>query len=118
MMTKEQVKITSQVYNHLMENEKRGWDDLDDYLSYLEYLDNDQVHREADVVYCQQQGQDLRCHSEHPVEQCLIPIMVESVGAIIELFKETGNLHEKNRYILEYYLAMSQCGMILVNTQG
>ena len=117
MMTEEQRKLVVQVYTHLLEKENRGWDGLDDYLSYLEYLDDDQIHREADVIYSQHQNCTVKCPQNHSTDKCLMPIMVESVGAIIELFKDTGNLHEKNRYILEYYLAMNQSGMILVDAQ-
>lgn len=115
MMTKDQSKTVIQVYNHLLENEKRGWDGLDDYMDYLEYLDNDQLHREADVVYMQHRNGPVKCKQEHAIEQCLIPIMVEAVGAILELYKETNNLHDKNRYILQYYLAMNQADMIVMD---
>lgn len=118
MMSQDQIKVVVQVYSHLMENEKRGWDGLDEYLSHLEYLDDDQIHREADVIHSYHKNNVMRCNQEHPKEECLIPIMIESVGAIIDLFKETGNLHEKNRYILEYYLAMNQAQMILVESEG
>lgn len=115
MMSPEQVKTVVQVYNHLLENEKRGWDGLDDYMDYLEYLDNDQLHREADIVYCNHSTGTVRCQQDHAREKCFIPIMVEAVGAILELYKETNNLHDKNRYILQYYLAMNQAQMILLD---
>ena len=114
-MNPDQSKIVIQVYNHLIENEKRGWDGLDDYMDYLEYLDNDQLHREADVVYSQHRTRTVKCQQEHAIEKCLIPIMVEAVGAILELYKETDSLHDKNRYILQYYLAMNQADMIVLD---
>lgn len=114
MISREQRKVVVQVYLHLLENEKRGWDGLDDYMEYLEYLDSDQLHREADVIYSYHKGHNVRCHQEHSKDKCLVPLLVESVGAILELYKETNNLHEKNRYIIEYYLAMNQAGMVLI----
>lgn len=114
MMSEVQVKVVVRAYNHLLENEKRGWDGLDDYMDYLEYLDDDQCHREADVIYEQHVRREARCAQDHPVEKCFIPVLLEAVGAILELYKETNNLHIKNRYILEYYLAMQQAGMIIV----
>lgn len=113
MMTPEQRKNVTRVYNHLLENEKRGWDGLDNYMDMLDYLDDDQLHREADVIFEQHSRGTVKCEKTHPIEQCLIPILVEAVAAILELFKETNNLHIKNRYILQYYLAMQQCNMIV-----
>lgn len=114
MMSREQYKTVVQVYFHLLENEKRGWDGLDDYMNYLEYLDNDQLHREADVIYAYHKHRGVRCQEDHPKEKCLVPLLVDSVGAILDLYKETNNLHQRNRYILEYYLAMNQAEMILL----
>ncbi len=116
MMSREQYKVVVQVYLHLLDNEKRGWDGLDDYMNYLEYLDNDQIHRESDVIYSYHKNVKVRCEDKHAESQCLLPLMVECVGVILELYKETNNLHQKNRYILEYYLSMNQAGMILVDT--
>lgn len=115
MMSPDQTKIVIQVYNHLIENEKRGWDGLDDYMDYLEYLDNDQLHREVDIIHSQHKVGLVRCHQNHAREKCFIPIMVDAVGSILELYKETGNLHEKNKYILQYYLAMNQANMIVLD---
>ncbi len=113
MMTEEQRKIVVLVYTHLLDKEDRGWDGLDDCMDLLEYLDNDQLHREADVVHSVHSRGAVRCQQDHAKEKCFIPLLVESVGAILELYKETGSLHEKNRYILQYYLAMQQANMIL-----
>lgn len=114
-MTPDQIKIVVQTYNHLLESEKRGWDGLDDYMDYLEYLDNDQLYKESNTVYSKHRTVSVKCNQNHSKEKCFIPIMVEAVGAILDLYKETENLHEKNRYILQYYLAMNQAQMILVD---
>jgi hypothetical protein len=114
MMSKEQYKVVMQVYLHLLENEKRGWDGLDDYMEYLDYLDNDQIHRESDVIYSHHSRGNVRCQQNHSKEKCFVPLIVEAVGAILELYKETGNMHEKNRYVLAYYLSMNQAQLILM----
>lgn len=118
MMTNDQRRVVVQVYTHFLENESRGWDGLDDYMDHLDYLDNDQLHREADMIYSIHVNGDARCQQEHAKEKCLIPLLIESVGAILDLYKETGNLHEKNRYVLQYYLAMNQASMILMEPKG
>lgn len=114
MIPKEEYKVVVKVYQHLLESEKRGWDGLDDYMECLEYLDNDQLHRESDVIYSYHKGATVRCQQDHAKEKCLVPLLIESVGSILELYKETNAMHEKHRYILEYYLAMNQSGLILM----
>lgn len=115
MMTDDQRKSVLRAYDHLLskEKEKECWDGLDDCMWHLENLDDDQVHREADVIYCQHSHENARCKQEHPKEHCFIPLLVDAVGAILELYKETNNLHPKNRYILEYYLSMNQVELII-----
>jgi hypothetical protein len=113
MMTPEQRKTVTNAYNHLMEKEARGWDGLDDCMDCLEYLDDDQLHREADVIYEQHAKKQVKCQQDHPIDHCFIPMLVDASAAILELYKETGSLHPKNRYILQYYLAMQQVGMIV-----
>jgi hypothetical protein len=114
MMSPEQRKIVTEVYNHLLESEKRGWDGLDDYINQLEFLSNDQLHREADVVYTYHENEVVRCSQDHAQEKCFIPVLVDAVAAILTLYKDKGNMHEKNKYILQYYLAMNQAGLILI----
>lgn len=114
MMTPEQRKIVTSTYNHLMEKENRGWDGLDDCLNYLDYLDNDQLHREADVIYEKHLRRVVKCKQDHPIENCFIPMLIDASGAILELYKETNSLHPKNRYILQYYVAMTQAGIVVV----
>jgi hypothetical protein len=114
MMTPEQRKVVTQAYNHLMEKESRGWDGLDDSMYCLEYLDDDQLHREADVIHEHHVKGKVRCQQNHPIEHCFIPMLVDAATAILDLYKETSSMHPKNRYILQYYLAMQQVGMIVL----
>ena len=116
-MSKEQSKVVVQVYTHLLKKEARRWDGLDNYMIYLEYLDDNQLHREVDTIYSYHKNAKLKCPEEHPREHCLVPLLMEAVGAITDLYQETSNLHEKNRYVLCYYLAMNQCGMIVIEDQ-
>lgn len=115
MMTPDQRKTVTKVYNHLLDNEKRGWDGLDDYIDCLDYLEDDQLYREADVLHQQHSKGIVRCQQDHPRENCFIPLLVEASSAILELYKETNSMHPKNKYILQYYLAMQQVGMIIVD---
>lgn len=117
-MSQEQVKIVVRVYTHLLESESRGWDELDDYIEYLEYLDDDQLHREADALYAKHSISIVGCNQKHPKEKCFMPVLLEAVGAILDLYKEKNNLHEKNKYILQYYIAMTQAEMIVIESSN
>src|SRR5579863_4030067 len=108
MMTPEQRKVVTQTYNHLLEREGRGWDGLDDLMNYLEHLDDDQLHREADVIYEKHKTGKVKCTQNHPIEDCFIPLLVDASSAILDLYKETNYMNHKSRYILQYYLAMQQ----------
>ncbi len=116
-MTPDEVKNVVLVYNHLIDREDRGWDELDELICYLEYLDDDQLHREADVLYCEHAKGKVRCPQDHKVSNCFIPKLVDAVFSIMEIYKETNQLHVKNRYILEYYLAMSKAEIVPVEYQ-
>lgn len=113
MMTSDEAKLVSEVYLKLSETEYRGWNGIDDYLVLLDFLDDDQLNREAEVIYEEHKNKKVRCPVNHPASSCIIPKLVESTGSILNLYKETGNLHPKNKYILQYYLAINQSGMIL-----
>lgn len=115
MMSQDQKIIVTKVYTHLLSHEKRGWDELDDYVDYLDHLTEDELYRESEVLYSQHQGVAVKCQQQHKREECFIPLLIEAVGAILDLYRECGNLHIKNKYILQYYLAMNQADMIIID---
>ena len=115
MMTPDQSKTVRRAYNHLISHENRGWDDLDDFMDYLEYLNDDELHREADVLLSSHANANVRCHQDHDPKDCFIPLLIEAVGSILDLYKETGLMHAKNKYVVQYYLAMNQANMIKVD---
>jgi hypothetical protein len=115
MMNQEQVRVVAQVYRQFLSSEEtRGWEAIDDYLNNLGYIDDDQLVREAEVVFLHHKTGKARCDKDHPESECFVPKVVEAVQAILELYKEGGQLHKNNRYVLEYYLAVDQAGMIKV----
>lgn len=115
-MTAEQRDTVVQVYKHLLNNESRGWDGLDDYIDFLEYLDNDQLYREADALYSSKhKDKKVKCKEIHDPSECFIPLLVNAARYIIEWYKEQGSLHNINKYILQYYLAINQSDMILIS---
>lgn len=113
MMTSEQSKIVSQVFRQFASSEELGWGELDDNLCLLEYLDDDQLHREADVLLTKHQRGNPECRVKHDKSACFVPKIIEAVSIILELYKETGNLHKNNKYVLQYYLALTQISHII-----
>lgn len=118
-MNSDQAKNVALVYRRFIASEKFGicggegmWDGLDDYMDQLEYLDDNQLHREADVVLMGHKQGKPDCGQNHTQSECFISQIVDAVDAILEQYKETGNLHKNNKYILQYYLAISQAGMV------
>lgn len=107
MMKPEEVKVVTEAYNKLILVEETGWSILDDLLETLDYLDDDQTHREADVLFSKETVHCIN-HEKHDPSKCLITIVCEATGYILELYKETSSLHKNNKYILQYYLALAQ----------
>jgi hypothetical protein len=110
-MKSDQNKEISIVYDRFLESEDRGWDDIDTYMELLEYLENDQLHREADVLYTKHSLGKVRCMEDHAEEKCVVPHILSAVSSILDTFKDTGKLSKKKRYILQYYLALDQAQM-------
>lgn len=115
MMTPDQVKNVTLVYSELMRRESGNtWDNIDDLLDLLEYLEDDQLFREASVIEEIHKRGSVKCEVEHPIESCFMPKLVDAAGAILSLYRENRELHKNNRYILMYYLAFQQAGMIVL----
>lgn len=107
MMTPDQIRGVGTVYRRLITAEEgRGWTKMDDSLCHLSNLDDKQLMLEAEVAFCHHVGKNPRCKKTHPIEECFIPTLLDAVGAIIDLNRESGSLHAKNRYIVECYLAL------------
>jgi hypothetical protein len=115
MMTKEQQQTVTQVYRKFYDSDSidEGWTEIDEQMSMLEWLDDNQLVVEAAVlIQLQTQGQP-RCDQNHPISECFVPTIIEAVGYILDLFGKSGNLHAKNKFILQYYLALSQIKFIV-----
>lgn len=114
MMSPDQVKTVSDVFRKFMESETQNtWDSLDDQMSHLEYLSDDEIHREADIqVYYHSKG-TVKCGHEFCNQGCYAQTIVDAVGYILELYKDGGEMHKNNRYVLEYYLSLSALRMIV-----
>lgn len=113
MLSPEQSKNIVHLFNKFLDSESKGWSRIDDFLEMLEWLDDLELYRECDALYSIHKTKKMGCpyiHSEATI--CFVNGILEAVEAIIELYKETGSLHPKNRYVLSYYLALCQDGQI------
>jgi hypothetical protein len=113
MMTKDQVKSVTIVYNRFMDNEDGGkWTVIDDNLEWVGWMTTEELITETSLKVLKHSEGEFRCITNHSLEVCFAPVILSAVEAILELYSETLQLHKNNRYILEYYLSMSEMGMI------
>lgn len=120
MMSADEKLAVSEVYRRLLDGEGAGvdcmaseWDLIDDQLTYLDFLEDDQLYREAEVMHTHQSKGVVKCAQEFCNQGCYAQNVSDAVGAILRLYKETNNLHSNNRYVLANYLALVQLGMII-----
>lgn len=110
-MTEEQSKMVKIVYNRFIENEEGGWTKIDDVLEILAYLSTEDLVNEARIKL-EKHSKGLRCTKNHDHTQCFAPYVLESIEIILELYDLTKSLRPSNAYIITYYLAMSDLGLI------
>lgn len=115
MMTPDQVKKVTEVFRKFADSDlqQKEWSEIDDYMVYLDYLEDNQLILEATVIHYSHSLGKVGCGIDHPNE-CFMPSVVEAVGSILILYSETGQLHKNNRYILEYYLTIDHMDLIVV----
>lgn len=115
MMTKDEQNIVREVYLKFLDSEGSDpeWTQFDESMVTLDWLEDKQIAIEASVKMQEQSKGTPRCSQDHPIENCFVPKIIESVSSIVNLYSDTGNLHENNRFILKYYLSLSQIGFII-----
>ena len=116
-MTSDQKEVVKQVFQKFLDtdNAETEWTDVDEQMSMLEWIDDHQITIEAAVKIIEHSQGTPRCHHNHSLDECFVPLIIDAVKAILELYEETQNLHEKNRFILSYYLALSHVGFIVTS---
>ena len=115
MMTSKQKKIVNSVYEKFYSNEKESWTEIDESMYYLDNLDDDQLHREADVLLYKHTTGKPRSKVPHPGQESFIPTIIKAVSFILEDYKETNKLTDRSRYVLQYYLALDSVKMIVID---
>lgn len=113
MMSKEESAVVKIVYNRFIESEEEGiWTDLDNNLEMVGWLSDIELFRETQFKHTYHAEGIFKCNQKHEQQHCFAPTILDSVGIILDLYYETREMHPKNRYVLEYYLAMSEMKMI------
>jgi len=114
-MTKDEQIIVKRVLARFKESDKleTEWSEVDEQMSRLEWLDNHQLTIEAGVKLDEHAGGNPKCGQNHAEGECFVPVIIDAVCIILNLYDQTGNLHANNRFILEYYLSLSQTGFIV-----
>lgn len=118
MMTKDQEQCVKLVYSQFVKDDYgREWTALDESLYNLDYLTDEETVVETEIqLYKHSQGM-IKCEEKHTQSECLVPYLMEAVNGICELYNEHRNLHPKNRYILQNYLAVSHIKLIYIDEQ-
>lgn len=115
MMSEDEAKIVKIVYARLIESEEVeeiDWSDIDDNLEMLGWLSDKEIISECKIRLKEHGKTGLRCSQDHDMAYCFAPYVLEAVESIVSLYDKTKTLHEKNKYIVVYYLAMSEMGLI------
>jgi hypothetical protein len=117
-MTNEQAQIVRQVYDRFNdgENDNVLWTEIDETLWQLSWLDGDQLIREASVLFSHYKGRQVKCNMVHVQSECFAPKIVGAVEAILESHGRAGKMLSEHKYILQYFLTLSQLGVISTKT--
>jgi hypothetical protein len=114
-MTPEQIEITKNIYQKFYEIDcnQHDWTSIDEYMSHLDYLDDKQVAIEAEVKLREHLSGNPKCKEHEEEHECLVPKIIEAVKIIINGNREKKKIHIKDRFVLQYYLALSQAKYIV-----
>ena len=115
MMSKEEAETVKAVYNRLLDSEEQVWTDIDDNLEMVGWMSDAELITESKIRLAEHSKKGtFRCYNDHGTENCFAPTLLEAVEAIVLLSGQSGKLHEKNAYILSYYLVMTEMNMIFL----
>lgn len=112
-MTIDQAKVVGTVLKRFTESELLEWTDVDDYMVFLSWLDQAQLIIETRVLLDKHKQTDARCEINHSPDECFVPMVLDAISYILEDYESTKRLAKKARYVLEYYLALTQAGEII-----
>jgi hypothetical protein len=116
MLTSDQAKVITEVYRRFLDSEhQREWDDLDEQLEMSEWLNTEELTKEAEILMMNHKDAKPRCKLNHAEKDCFVPVIIEAVSHILSLYHETGYMSPRNKYVLQYYLALTGTGFIVLD---
>lgn len=114
MTLKEKAQIVARVYKNFIEYDKQtGWTRFDDNMYALEWLKDHELHREADSLWEIHTNGNPHCNENHDVDKCFVPVIIEAVFIIMELFKNSNKMTPMMSFVLRVYLTLDAMGKIL-----
>ena len=118
MMSQDQKEIVRSVYNRFLSFEDEVWSDLDELMTYYEFLSDEEIVIESALRMQLHMYKGIKCSDNHDIKDCFAPVILEAVEAIIELYDDANSLHEKNRYVLTYYMVLCELRLILTTNES
>lgn len=114
MLNSDEQKNIDLVLTHLRGiDDNDRWDKVDDYMSYLEWIDDSQLMIEVKVLFDKHVSGDPRCTSSHSKENCLVPYLLDAVDCILAVNEEFNSISSGHKYILQYYVTLTAIGEIV-----
>lgn len=83
--------------------ESQGWTPLDESMSLLSELSDDQIYKESVFVFNKEKAR----YTYKELETEFSFNLYITIEYILQEYERTGVLVKNNRYILEYYLTLS-----------
>lgn len=90
------------------------WTNLDTNMENLEWLDDEQLVKEATVAFGTLIKGKPRCNYDHKDGDCFVPTILSAVSYIIEDydFNKIADLPNERQYVLRYFLSLEAIGEI------
>lgn len=116
-MTQEQTQIVDLVYQRFMdsEDERPIWNPIDETMYKLQWIDSDQLIREAKIVSAEHVNGKIKCNMPHHNSDCFAPKIVQAAAIILNRYDMTGELASIHKYVLQYYLALYHLKIIYLD---
>jgi hypothetical protein len=113
-MTEEQTQIIDAVFQRFIdsENQRPIWNPIDEAMYKLQWIDSDQLVREASIISYEHKHGKVRCNMQHNQSVCFAPKIVQAAQILLTDYESTRNLPAAHKYMLQYYLSLHHLKII------
>lgn len=116
-MIQKETEIVNFIYKSFYDTDlkEQKWSVIDEYMSYLDYLNDQEILVESEIKLKEHLSGDPRCpfEEEHKKHKCIVPSIIEAVKILIDSNNGLKKIDIKDRFVLQYYLAISQAKYII-----